>query len=210
MDKKDEILNAAYEHFAKRGYHVSMSDIAKAVNIKTPSLYSHYESKDEILLLAIQREVQKYQLFLDHIYDNLTANFQIDDLYANFTKILDYFMENDKLRFWRHILLIDQETLRKTCSDLVFELEKYHITRLTHAFSNREVAAKSAQEQIKKHAQDQVQAILSSAESFEVEAIHFIAILQAALEIELLFYESQQQAHGFIMKLWHAYSGKSQ
>ncbi len=204
MDKKDEILNAAYEHFAKRGYHVSMSDIAKAVNIKTPSLYSHYASKDEILLLAIQREVQKYQLFLDHIYDTLTANFQIDDLYANFIKILDYFMENDKLRFWRHILLIDQETLRKTCSDLVFELEKYHINRLTQAFSNRAVLAKSAQEQT------QVQGILASAESFEVEAIHFIAILQAALEIELLFYESQQQAHGFIMKLWHAYSGKSQ
>lgn len=190
MDKKEEILNAAFEHFAKRGYNVSMSDIAKSVNIKTPSLYSHYESKDEILLLAIQREVRKYHVFLDDIYDNLIVDFKTEDLYANFIKILAYFKENDKLRFWRHILLIDQESLRKVCSDLVFELEKHHITRLTQGFSQRVIGTR--------------------AEAFEGQAIHFIAILQAALEIELLFYESQHQAHDFIMKLWDEYSRKMQ
>ena len=55
MDKKTEILNSAYKHFSKRGYNVSMSDIAKDVGIKTPSLYSHFTSKDEIILIVIEK-----------------------------------------------------------------------------------------------------------------------------------------------------------
>jgi TetR/AcrR family transcriptional regulator, cholesterol catabolism regulator len=48
---RDEIIEAAIRLFNINGYHAtSMQDIAKAVCIKKPSLYHHFDSKEAILL----------------------------------------------------------------------------------------------------------------------------------------------------------------
>ncbi len=50
MSRKDEILYAALELAAESGIKgVSMSQIADKVGIKAPSLYNHFNSKDEII-----------------------------------------------------------------------------------------------------------------------------------------------------------------
>jgi len=56
MSKKDEIIDATSELFAEKGYELSMSDIAARVGIKTPSLYSHFESKDEIIGIVLEKD----------------------------------------------------------------------------------------------------------------------------------------------------------
>ena len=44
-----KILDAALGLFAKKGYDaVSVDEIAKAVGIKAPSIYNHFDSKQEI------------------------------------------------------------------------------------------------------------------------------------------------------------------
>jgi AcrR family transcriptional regulator len=43
VSKKEEIIKAAAELFSQKGYHLSISDIAKKVNIKPPSIYSHFQ-----------------------------------------------------------------------------------------------------------------------------------------------------------------------
>ncbi|MEL6649295.1 MAG: TetR/AcrR family transcriptional regulator [Bacteroidota bacterium] len=49
-DRKQEILQTATRLFSEKGFLAStMRDLAKLLNIQPPSLYSHYESKDEIL-----------------------------------------------------------------------------------------------------------------------------------------------------------------
>ena len=58
---KKEILNAALDLFSTQGYEAtSISQIASAVGIKKASLYSHYESKKEILDLLIQEVLFAY------------------------------------------------------------------------------------------------------------------------------------------------------
>ena len=48
--RKQEILEAAQQLFSQKGYNAaSMRDVAKALDIKPASLYSHYDSKDDIL-----------------------------------------------------------------------------------------------------------------------------------------------------------------
>ena len=48
--RKQEILDAAKKLFSKKGYAASsMRDLAKSLGIKPASLYSHYESKDQML-----------------------------------------------------------------------------------------------------------------------------------------------------------------
>jgi TetR/AcrR family transcriptional regulator, cholesterol catabolism regulator len=49
-DRKQEILNEATALFSQKGYvAASMRDLAKQLNIKPASLYSHYDSKEVIL-----------------------------------------------------------------------------------------------------------------------------------------------------------------
>ncbi len=55
-DTYEEILEAAAHSFSKNGYDgTSLAEIAKAVGIKTPALYYHFKSKNEILYAYLQR-----------------------------------------------------------------------------------------------------------------------------------------------------------
>lgn len=52
---RDDILEAAIRLFNQNGYHAtSMQDVARAVDIKKPSLYHHFESKEAILLTILE------------------------------------------------------------------------------------------------------------------------------------------------------------
>jgi AcrR family transcriptional regulator len=55
---REEILEAAICLFNQNGYHAtSMQDIARAVAIKKPSLYHHFDSKEAILLAILESGV---------------------------------------------------------------------------------------------------------------------------------------------------------
>jgi AcrR family transcriptional regulator len=52
----EEILEAAAQAFSKSGYDgTSLAEIARAVGIKTPALYYHFKSKNEILYAYLVR-----------------------------------------------------------------------------------------------------------------------------------------------------------
>lgn len=52
---RETILHAAIHLFNQSGYHAtSMQDIARAVHIKKPSLYHHFDSKESILLAILE------------------------------------------------------------------------------------------------------------------------------------------------------------
>jgi len=55
---REEIIDAAVRLFNQNGYHAtSMQDIARAVSIKKPSLYHHFESKEAILLEVLEESM---------------------------------------------------------------------------------------------------------------------------------------------------------
>ncbi|BFH68132.1 MAG: TetR/AcrR family transcriptional regulator [Paenibacillus dendritiformis] len=52
------ILEAALEHFAESGYEgAALSDIARQVGIRTPSIYAHFKNKDDLFLSVIDKAV---------------------------------------------------------------------------------------------------------------------------------------------------------
>lgn len=114
MDTKDQILKAAFRLFADKGYNTSMSDIAKQVGIKVPSIYSHFKSKDEIISLMMSNEI-------NYFFDNL--NFQINilnkadencemKLKTICFSVFTYFSKPDRIKFWMGISSIYNEELR--------------------------------------------------------------------------------------------------
>ena len=56
---REDILEAAAQVFRQKGFHgASMKDIADAVNLQKASLYHHVTSKQEILLLILDRALE--------------------------------------------------------------------------------------------------------------------------------------------------------
>lgn len=58
---RESIIDAAIHLFNQSGYHAtSMSDIARAVEIKKPSLYHHFDSKEDILLTILETGMEQF------------------------------------------------------------------------------------------------------------------------------------------------------
>ncbi|MBQ6098321.1 MAG: TetR/AcrR family transcriptional regulator [Methanobrevibacter sp.] len=65
MNTKEKIFNVSLDLFSKKGYDsVSLREIAEAVGIKKSSIYSHYSSKEAILM---------------DIFNQFTKSFEIED-----------------------------------------------------------------------------------------------------------------------------------
>lgn len=68
--RKQEILDAAQQLFSEKGYiAASMRDLAKALHIQPASLYSHYNSKDDILWEIAIRAAQNFYTRVFPIFD---------------------------------------------------------------------------------------------------------------------------------------------
>ncbi|WP_433038029.1 TetR family transcriptional regulator [Actinomycetospora sp. CA-053990] len=53
---REVVLDAALTLFAQRGYHgTALSEIAEALQVRTPSLYNHMDSKHELLRTIVDR-----------------------------------------------------------------------------------------------------------------------------------------------------------
>lgn len=58
----ERIKQAALTMFTESGYEgASLSEIAKAVGIKTPSIYAHYKSKEHLFLQLMQEVMEEEQ-----------------------------------------------------------------------------------------------------------------------------------------------------
>jgi AcrR family transcriptional regulator len=56
-DTRERIISVAYNLFSEKGYNATLDEIAKAVGFRTPSIYSHFECKEELFLVVISQEI---------------------------------------------------------------------------------------------------------------------------------------------------------
>lgn len=124
MNRKDEILNAASCLFSEKGYDLSMSDIAGKIGIKTPSLYSHFESKDEIISMVLEREIAKIYNFFNATIDRLENESAELILKKLFFSIFDYFNAPGQLEILRRIPFIENETIKVKLTKIILEKEE--------------------------------------------------------------------------------------
>jgi len=67
----DRILDAAEDLFAAKGFEgSSMSEIANRVEIRTPSLYKHYRSKETIYKAVLERLFEPFFATLDEFAES--------------------------------------------------------------------------------------------------------------------------------------------
>lgn len=136
MDKKQEILNETYYLFSEKGYNLSMSEIAKAVKIKPPSLYSHFKSKDEIIELTIKSEIENRFDTVCKRIPELEGKTCEEKLKSILFVYINYYKEFGKLRFWRHIPLLQNDKLRNISRVLLEDQNSYLRQRIRTCFEN--------------------------------------------------------------------------
>lgn len=186
LDKKQEIIEAAFELFSIKGDHLSVSELARAVGIKTPSLYSHFESKDQIMEIMIRQEIQRYYECLEQeilVAEKLSCKEAMQRL---FDFAMEYFGENKRLRVWRTMPLISNEEHKSIFRELIEDQDKLYIQRMRKCFQkgldNGEICADASE-----------------------SALHlYFTMIQGVLDIMLLR-PIHPNINGFASKVFEAY-----
>lgn len=117
-DTKQIILEKALGLFATHGYHgVYVGQIAQAVGIKTPSLYKHYKSKQEIFDAILREMKMRYQAQaaslqmdgMDAEKDKRLFSGIGEEALADMSKNLFlYFLHDEFARDFRKMLTLEQ------------------------------------------------------------------------------------------------------
>lgn len=114
---KQVILAAALDLFSTQGFEAtSMQQIAEAVGIRKPSLYSHFAGKQEILDELVRTTIEQYEkhsLFAQADWDNpdFTAGKQDiteDDVLQMILKHFCYIVHDPNISKSRKMLTIEQ------------------------------------------------------------------------------------------------------
>ena len=114
---KQVILAAALDLFSVQGFEAtSMQQIAEAVGIRKPSLYSHFAGKQEILDALVQTTIEQYEkhsLFAQADWDNPDfttgkQNITEDDVLQMILKHFRYIVHDPNISKSRKMLVIEQ------------------------------------------------------------------------------------------------------
>ena len=82
--KKREILNAAMQCFADKGFHsTSMQDVCVAVGMSPGSLYRYFSSKDDIIIAIVEEECRQSDEFTTLITES-------NDLFGSLSEIIGH------------------------------------------------------------------------------------------------------------------------
>ena len=118
METKDKILEAALELFADRGYQaVSVSQIAQAVGIRAPSLYKHYQSKQDIFEAILEKMQAQYALQAEKLRFSgqdpqkdgpLFSSLPEDQLLQMVLGLFSYFLHDPWTARFRRMLTVEQ------------------------------------------------------------------------------------------------------
>ncbi|KZL15350.1 HTH-type transcriptional regulator YjdC [Pseudovibrio axinellae] len=93
LNKRDEILENAYEIFYRNGFRGTGMDMLVAeTGISKTSMYKHFNSKDELILAVLElRQKRFFESFIDHM-DELASEPK-DKLLAVFDVLAEWFNE---------------------------------------------------------------------------------------------------------------------
>lgn len=118
MNTKKRILDEALTLFSEKGYaNVFVSDIAKAVGIKAPSLYKHYKSKQDIfnaILEEMKSSYDKQAASLDMNGSDVSADAEVfygvseDSLVEMGAGLFRFFLHDGYTQKFRKMLTIEQ------------------------------------------------------------------------------------------------------
>jgi AcrR family transcriptional regulator len=120
QDSRDEILKAATDLFAGRGFHeTSMAEVARAARVSKALIFWHFKSKEDLFVAVLQRLLQPYVIDFAEEAGALDEKAQIIKLIESY---LAFVRDNaSSIRFFVAQILHDERT-RSSLSNQVLSL----------------------------------------------------------------------------------------
>jgi AcrR family transcriptional regulator len=119
------IKEAALSLFARSGYEgTSLKDIAQEVGIKTPSLYAHFSSKEEIFLSLLDDVIQKELLEVRQLLERAAGDSPRETLHLLFDYFSTGYARNDDRLFLKRALTFTPNGLTVKLHDRFLRYEQ--------------------------------------------------------------------------------------
>ncbi|WP_264988760.1 TetR/AcrR family transcriptional regulator [Lysinibacillus piscis] len=114
-ETKQKIVNSAILLFSTKGYdQTSIRDIAQQVNIKAPSIYAYFSSKEELFEQVLNFVMNDYQQFI-HSQANAIHHLSVkEQLYTLLHVLNDYFYEYELGHFISRYVMLSPEQFKET------------------------------------------------------------------------------------------------
>lgn len=107
MVHSEDIKQAALYLFAYKGYSAtSMQDIAEAVGIKKPSIYSHFKSKSEIFLILLEDQARQFTDTVKTSLEEMKATEMKEIFYQVFNANMKLYSDRRNLLFFKQAVLL--------------------------------------------------------------------------------------------------------
>ena len=121
MSKKEEILLSTLDLASKYGLKsLSMSQIADSVGIKKPSLYNHFNSKEELIKEMYEYIRNKSKQNISNItLDNINEKSSYDILYNSVMNYKKMVLNEDMFKFYS--VIYSERTTNNEASKIVIE-----------------------------------------------------------------------------------------
>ncbi|WP_170289354.1 TetR/AcrR family transcriptional regulator [Metabacillus lacus] len=178
----DKIKQAAVLHFSQKGYEgASLADIAADAGIKKQSLYTYFQSKDQLFLHTIDDVVKAEIQFIDSSLKNNSDSSGEEILYALLGNFRNKFHTANETRFLLRICFFPPEHLHSSV------MEKSYL--YLDSFESK-LSAFMAQR-------------LEKPQAAEEAAIAFLSVFDAAM-LELL-YGGEKRFERRVAALWPFY-----
>lgn len=145
MDTKKKILDVALTLFSEKGFgNVYVGQIAEGVGIKAPSLYKHYESKQDIFNAILDEMRERYNrkaVDLNMNGSDYPADFELyknaseDELVKMGTGLFSFFLHDEYECKFRKMLTLEQfsdKELSKLFSDQYYDEPLKYQSGLLH------------------------------------------------------------------------------
>lgn len=120
----ERIKQAAVTMFTESGYEgTSMSEIAKEVGIKTPSIYAHFKSKEQLFLQLLEEGIADER----SQFIRLRETTKLEQVWEQLYKVFDFFTDFERLTagqaFLKRTMLVPPRHLRDQLRQQFINLE---------------------------------------------------------------------------------------
>ena len=184
---RERIIAVAHDLFSEKGYNATLDEIAKAVGFRTPSIYSHFECKEELFLIVISQEIDDFFRAFEIELEKLIGQSTYDQLKGSFFFVIAYFKRKGRIRFWRNIPLISKESLRNQCRELFLRNDQKFTQKMIEMFK-KGVERKELRPDVK-----------------ESSAFLWLAMIQGILDGILLYDGDEYFLESFATSTWEAF-----
>jgi AcrR family transcriptional regulator len=100
---RERLLRVAMELFARNGFHaVGLDAVIEGAGVSKQTFYNHFESKDALIVAALERRRETEQELFARLFDELAGGDPREQLYANVDVIQAWFRQPE----WRGCICI--------------------------------------------------------------------------------------------------------